>query len=770
MKIYRAWDSGRNKVKFVYRNQETNNLVIGEEKFDWFFYVKTIDYENNKEFFKKLINQNLINKCEKETNYTRVYIDREHTSDFLNYEMEYVWEYHDKLLNIVKYKLTERGIQHYEADVPLSKRWIITNGIEYAADYRILFIDIETDDENIKGKLVAGEFPILSFACMDHTGKKAFCKAKDRSEEAEKELLLKMAKIINGFDVLVGWNSSMFDEPYIKIRMQRHGIRIDWRKKFWQDHLDIFRKFGQGYASYSLDYVGKKITKRGKVERHERIIDLFLKNPEKLKEYNLEDVALMYDIEKATKYLEVAREINTLGLMPCDDRYISRKIDMLILKQAHLDQNYHFKSVERGEEEVEDSKFEGAFVVEPLLGLHRNVYVYDFSSLYPSVMRTLNVSPDTLIEGDMYVPENMIINHPIGTKFRKDYIGIIPKIITMIQDNRNHYKKLMKTVPVESEEHKTYDRLQYAWKMYGLSFYGCIGNKHARFYDTRVAESVTLGGQFYIKKIIEYFQQIGEDKVSIVYGDTDSTFVKYRNKIDATLNDKILSNIKRICENYSLKKFNADNSYLEMSFDKGFETFLIVCKKRYAGMANYLDDKYLDTPALYVAGLEYKRTDVCPLVKNKQEELLRMVLGNTEVPKEKLTSFIIALKQYVFSKDIKLEDFTFGQKLTKDVSEYKTKTMHTKVVDEMNADDKEVWIGDKILYFIESVDSDGKPVPKPLYKYRGVMAREYIWNKKIFPPLKRILDVIMPKVNWGAYEFQSVKQFKNTLMGAMDLW
>ena len=763
-KILRAWDSGKNKVRYVYHDPESGRTNLGEEKTDWFFYVKTKDFNNNKPFFKFLEEQYYVIRYEHEHTYTRVYVDREHNSELLDKNMEFVWEYKDKQLNYILGKLLERNIQHYEADLKVYQRWIITNNVEFESEHKLVFLDIETDDSKMTGQPIPGEFQILSCAFCDSEGKAVCLVAKDMTDEAEEELLVEMAKVINHYDVLVAFNGLNFDFPYIKARFEKYGIQIDWRKKFLQDHMVIYKKLGPALPSYSLDSISKFVLGEGKVEHEEGITEMFLNNPKLFKEYNTQDVMLMYKIEQKTNFLSVAREVNTIGRCPCDDVYISRKIDMMVLIQAYEDGHFHFKTKEYQEKvDDDDEQFIGAFVKTPSPGLYENVQVFDFSSLYPNTIKTFNISPDTLVtdENKNDIPDGKIISCPSGHKFRKDFIGIIPKVIASTADKRNYYKNLLKTVQPGTVEHKTYDRLQYVFKYFGLSFYGVIGMKTSRFYDVRVAESVTLGGQFFIKKVIEYI----EAKISpVIYGDTDSCFFVFKQleKIDL-----ILGNISKICDHYAKKQFNSDICTLEMAYDKGFSKFLLIAKKRYAGYITYLDGHKLSDPKLYVAGLEFKRTDVCKLVKTKQEELLRALLAPENMPLAIARKFVEDLKAYLFGKNVNLVDITFGQKLTKNAEDYKAKTAHLKVVAEMKEDGEEVWVGDKIQYFIEGVDKDGKGVPKPVYKYNGVFARTYYWNKKIFPALERLLSVVYKQVDWNNY---LITNKKATARGAMDLW
>jgi DNA polymerase I len=253
---------------------------------------------------------------------------------------------------------------------------------------------------------------------------------------------------------------------------------------------------------------------------------------------------------------------------------------------------------------------------------------------------------------------------------------------------------------------------------------------------------------------------------NILLHNTDSLmFVLKKESIIPTL----ISNIHKVCAQHA-KKFGCKTCTLDMAYDKGFRKFVILAKKRYAGTLTYLDGRILEVPKLYVAGLEYKRTDQCQMVRKKQEELLNLILNpDRMLGVEEARDFIDKLKQYVLSGEVSIEEITFSQKITKTLDEYEGRHMHKMVAQEMMADGKEVWVTDKIPYFIENIGADGKPVPRPTYKFAGKFARSHYWNNKIFPPLRRVLEVVFQNVNWDSYEVGG-KKASQAQQGRMGLW
>lgn len=758
-KIMRAWDRGLNKIAYLYRNPETGKKVIGETKFEWWFYVLTEDYERLSSHFKRFMNNNVINRIESEGKYTRIYADFPHKTESLDKYMERDWGYKTFAFNDMLEKLKLLECQTFEADILPHKRFALQDYVEFEQEYKVLFLDIETDDRIRNGQPIPGEFRILSVALKDgNDGKEAYLVIKEDTDEEEQAMLTKLAKLFNTYDVLIGWNSLAFDFPYIKSRMMRYNIQLDWRKLFPQDQMKIFQK-SVSLRSYSLENVSQEYLGEGKIE-HEglTVYEMWKNHPELLELYNRVDVRRCFQLEQKTKYLAVARNVNAIGRCPCDDLFITRKIDNLVVKQAQDDKHYHFKSIIREYDEdgclivdeEDDDKFEGAYVFPPAPGRYKNTKVFDYSSLYPNVIKTLNISPDTLVEDDD-VSDYMCIKTPSGHRYRKDIIGILPKVITMMKEKRDYYKNLMSQETPGSLMHKTYDNLQYVYKSFGLSFYGALGETHTRFYDVRVAESVTLSGQYFNKAGAAYLTKNG---YKILYGDTDSLFIDGI-KTDEEVN-RLLSEIKALCAKLAKEEFNSDICTLEMSYDKGFKTFLIVnAKKRYAGYLDYLDGHVVNPCKLKITGFEYVRTDQCGFVKKYQKEILEWILADEQPTAMQIRAWVLDKQSKVFSGKMPTDELMFAQKVTKPIEQYDKPLMHVKVAMQLLKDGKDFWIGDKVQYFIESLDTRQKPLPKPLYAFKGKYNEAYYWNNKIFPAFERILSVVYPKINWGEYYIKS---------------
>jgi len=254
---------------------------------------------------------------------------------------------------------------------------------------------------------------------------------------------------------------------------------------------------------------------------------------------------------------------------------------------------------------------------------------------------------------------------------------------------------------------------------------------------------------------------------NILLHNTDSVFLGglKGHKSPRQISDKL----SELCYAHATRKFNCDVCTIKMEYDKSFKTFLsMTSKKRYAGVIDYLDGHVIDKFNMYVAGFEYKRTDSCKITRDRQYTMLKMLLQDTDVPDVHLIrDFILELKAATFSGKLTVDDILSAQRLTKEPEDYDGRQMHVMVAREMIAEGKEVWVGDKVPYFIIGLNQDKKPIPRPTYKFEGKYCESYYWNHKIFPALQRILEVVYPTMDWKSYRAAGSGEVKT---GRTNLW
>src|SRR3989338_273413 len=279
----------------------------------------------------------------------------------------------------------------------------------------------------------------------------------------------------------------------------------------------------------------------------------------------------------------------------------------------------HYAEAQARREKV---PIKGGYVKEPLAGLHSNIAVFDFRSLYPSVIVSFNISPETLNEkGCKNYSEVPGFRH----RFCKERTGFVPDMVKEILEKRARIRKKLKTLK-SAELHDQ----QFGLKILANATYGMFANPNARWYSYECAESSAAYGRHYIQQAIAEAVKCG---FVALYGDTDSLFVKLPGE----------RNVKN-----EAKKFG------------------VAAKKRYA----LLDEK----GAVTVRGLEAVRRDWCGLAKNLQREVIRLVLEGNQ--KDALKAVKDAVTR-VATRQITMDEIAISTQLSRSLEQYKTKNVHS---------------------------------------------------------------------------------------------
>ena len=259
---------------------------------------------------------------------------------------------------------------------------------------------------------------------------------------------------------------------------------------------------------YRLETAAQALLGRGKLitghQRADAILRAYQDDTERFVAYNLEDARLVSDILAHTGLIELAVERSLLTGMPLD------RVSAAI---ASVDALY--LGALRGRRRVApsvggsaaDVRLTGGYVMDSLPGLYRNVLVFDFKSLYPSIIRTFNLDPLELVpDGD---PRDSIVA-PNGARFRRDERGILPVLVEHLGAARERAK-------AEGQKVKSN-----AIKILMNSLYGVLGAGASRLFSPDVSNAITHFGQFLIRTAAEFASAQG---YRVIYGDTDSLFV-----------------------------------------------------------------------------------------------------------------------------------------------------------------------------------------------------------------------------------------------------
>jgi DNA polymerase I len=356
--------------------------------------------------------------------------------------------------------------------------------------------------------------------------------------------------------------------------------------------------------------------------------------------------------------------------------------------------------------------YKGAIVLEPKVGLHDNVASVDFSSMYPSLMIKYNISPDTLVTGkekeDAFeVPE---VKH----RFKKNPSGFYRIVLTKLIEARKATKGELKQTPPSDSRYPLLKAREKAVKVMTNAVYGYAGWAGARWYSKEVAESAAALGRETINRAISLAKNLG---LTVFYGDTDSLFVNYDEKL--------------------VQKFQAEIDRqlgLEINLSEVYKRILFTeAKKKYAGLRT---DGQID-----VVGLEAVRGDWSNLARDVQNAVLRMVLEDASP--SRATAYVQDLTRNIKSKKLPLSSFIVWKTLTKSVEAYEVNAPHVEVAKKMAKDGWPVTAGDKVGFIITKRPGKLFQKAEPHYKVTiEEVDHDYYVQNQIVPAVARILEIL----------------------------
>ncbi|MBX2868251.1 MAG: DNA polymerase II [Acidiferrobacterales bacterium] len=463
----------------------------------------------------------------------------------------------------------------------------------------------------------------------------------------EPELLRALVSRINAIDpdLIVGWNLVHFDIRILLQRCQVHGIAFavgrDGSKATWRDMrgepgkgyvtikgrlaidgIEALKSATWSFPSFSLETVARTLLNRGKKveqdvdDRVAEIVHNFHHNKTGLAAYNLEDCLLVLDVFEHTEIIDFLILRSQLTGLELDRAGGS----VAAFTNLYLPRLHRAGYVAPNLPEGGGLASPGGYVMDSEPGLYKNVLVLDFKSLYPSIIKTFKIDPVGLIEG-LENPDTAIAGFR-GAMFHREK-HFLPEIISNLWRERDEAKA--KNDAARSQ----------AIKILMNSFYGVLGSGGCRFYDPRLASSITLRGHEIMQTTRKWIESMGYD---VIYGDTDSTFVSLDDGFSVSKCREVGREIAAaVNENWKQKILNEYqiDSELEIEFETCFTRFLMPTirgseagsKKRYAGLLagdNGIDDKII------FKGLENVRTDWTALAKEFQAALFDMVFHDQD--------------------------------------------------------------------------------------------------------------------------------------------
>lgn len=495
-------------------------------------------------------------------------------------------------------------------------------------------------------------------------------------------------------DIITGWNSTLFDIPYLVSRIdkvfgndakntlspfgmtRKRTVRMnnkellayDIKGVAQLDYLDLYRKFTYtAQESYKLDYIAEVELGKNKLESGYDTFKEFYENDwNRFIDYNIIDTKLVDELEDKMKLIELIATMTYDAKANFNDIFSAVRTWDCLLYNHLLDKNIMIPQ----RRTTQGRRIEGAYVQEPYPGQYDWVMSFDATSLYPSIIMQYNMSPDTLVPGMLDSSVEDLLDKKVkvgkyamaanGQQFTKEKQGLFPEIVEKFFDDRQRYKKLMQQAQKAHEADKDpkhlnniakFNNFQMARKIQLNSLFGALANEYFRFYDDRIAEGITMTGQFIIretaKALDEYLNKICDtkDEMYSFYSDTDSCYItmdKLVQKFFSKLpKDKIIDNLDKIGEEKIEKAINKamnklavyTNAFEEKIFFKReaiADRGIWVAKKRYA--LNVYDNegvRYTE-PQLKVMGLEIVRSSTPGPVRKSLKEAVRICLTGDE--------------------------------------------------------------------------------------------------------------------------------------------
>ncbi len=637
------------------------------------------------------------------------------------------------------------------------------------AEMKILALDIECISTRPGDVPDAKRDPIIMVSMVfnsPYEGKKQIVLSTRNGEgvfsfSTEKEMLEEFIDIINKYDpdIITGYNINGFDLPYIINRMKENNVRplfgrcnqksafvrsfgirnrITITGRVVVDSFEIVKK-DFSLQRYGLDFVAEKLLGERKIDvKHSEIEKLWRGNEEefkKLVEYSIKDSVLAMDLvlklNLIDKYIALSKVSGTLLQDTLDSGETSR-IENFLLKEFNR-AGYVFpckpeQSEVKKRERERAEKLKGGFVLEPEKKLHSNVLVMDFKSMYPSIFITYNICPTTIVKDGN---RQGLIETPSGAKFLPKNIqyGIIPKILEGVMKQRQAVKKKLKECKDENKK-RALDAEQWALKIMANAFYGHMGYVRSRIYDLDIANAITTCGRETIKETAAKIER--EFGYKIVYGDTDSVFVK--------VPEDDTEKLSEIGKGIALKITEELPGIMELEFEKIFRRFLPLTKKRYvAWKLEHTGDGWKE--GIEMKGIETVRRDWCGLVGDTIKNVIDIILKKNDV-KASVKYFKGVIQDLVNGK-IPIEKLVITKTMTKSPKHYAGIQPHIELAKkiEMRNPNDVPGIGDRIGYVIvKGTQLLSKRAEDPAYvleKGLQVDSNYYVENQ-LLPPLEKI--------------------------------
>jgi DNA polymerase elongation subunit (family B) len=506
------------------------------------------------------------------------------------------------------------------------------------------------------------------------------------NEKTMIETFFKMLSIMD-FDIIIGWFSNSFDIPYLFYRAKLLNIdlnkyldnvnmyndNITCNSLYFLDAKDYIHDFldtviSSVPVSMSLNSIAALVLNDKKEDvSPSEIPHIWKNNINLLIKYNVKDVYLTHNIivnVRIIDYITLRLDIVQGNL----DKIIHNSLAIEMLLHKKYFDKYKFPTKNTNVDESED--LEGGLVINPIPGRYTNVAVFDFSSMYPSIVMTFNISPEvsTNLSKNPELNENIVID---DVKFSTTPMGMFPSLENELLQKRAKYKEEMKKYDINDLKFRYYSVLQNIVKQIANSLYGVTAYKKFFLHTIYISKSITYIGRNLLLFVKNYVESLG---YKVIYGDTDSIFVKLPDEIKSDEIVNFALNLeKKINENlYNfVKKYIKDDEYIKsrirLKVSLGYvysKFFLTDAKKKYFGRIIYYDGKNITK--FHTMGFEVKKHDTPIFFVNEYINIYNYILDNNV---QELFEYIKILKEKI--RQTSVENLLISIKLGRNMDEYK---------------------------------------------------------------------------------------------------
>jgi DNA polymerase elongation subunit (family B) len=721
---------------------------------------------------------------------------------------------------------------------------------------KVFTIDIETKTEEGFPNIVTANEEILLITVKDLTSKRiitfgvgAFVHNRDdvvyincaSEQHLLKEFIIWWQQ--NYPDIITGWNTDFFDTPYLIRRMIRElgealakkispwGM-ITERKTFIKgneeihydvsgisqlDYLELYKKYTYSkQESYRLDYIAEQeLGDKKKENPGDTFRDFYTNHWQQFVEYNIHDVELVDRLEDKMRLIELHLTMAYQAKINYEDVYSQVRMWDAIIYNHLRKKNI---VIPMKEHSGKSEQFEGAFVKDVQVGLHKWVVSFDLNSLYPHLIMQYNISPETLTHEKISVTVDKLLNQEIDTShahkrdltvtangwcYRKDIKGFMPELMEQMYANRSKFKKQMLGVQQKYEHDKgnndlrkeisRLNNLQMAMKIALNSAYGAMGNQYFRYFDIRMAEGITTSGQLSIQWMANEFNRYlnkilkTEGKDFVIAIDTDSIYLTLEELVEHFAGDKDTNGkikyMDKICEDIfqpfidttyqKLAEYmNAYSQKMIMKREVLADKGLWVAKKNYVLNVHNSEGVQYATPKQKVLGLAMVRSSTPAVIRKELKKSINVILDGSEKVVQK---YIADYKNEFLTYPVEAIAFPRGVSGLKQYAgspiyqkgtpiAVRAALLYNHYVKKFGIDKKYPLIreGDKIKFvylrtpnpFHENVIAFLQELPKE-FNLDSFIDYDTQFDKTFVEPLKTIIEPL----NWRAEETASLEDF-----------